>query len=114
MDMKPYGLGDWTVLTPPHRRLDASIAEPLTQAFAAAARSGSVRFVIDLSAVDFMDSAGLGSLVFFRKRLGAQGQVVIAGAQQEVATILKITHLDRVFRLIPTSAAVRQLSVANT
>ena len=59
---------------------------------------GEHDFVIDLSAVPFMDSSGLATLVklFKRIRIG-HGNVRLAGLRPEILKIFQITRLDRVF-----------------
>lgn len=66
---------------------------------------GEHNFVIDLSAVPFMDSSGLATLVqlFKRVRVGA-GDVRLCGLQPNVQRILELIRLDRVFDVFPTSA----------
>ena len=100
MDLKTRKLGDWKVLTPGETRLDAYVAEGFKKALAEAISDGTKCLIMDLSGVEFMDSSGLGALVYCRQRIAEGGQIVIAGAQQEVATIMRLTRLDKVFLLV--------------
>jgi anti-sigma B factor antagonist len=55
--------------------------------------------VVDLSAVTFMDSSGLGALIAGLKRARqAQGDLRIAGANEQVLTVLRLTNLDKVLK----------------
>ena len=55
--------------------------------------------VVDLSAVTFMDSSGLGALIAaLKKARQAHGDLRIAGANEQLITVLKLTNLDRVLR----------------
>jgi anti-anti-sigma factor len=57
-------------------------------------QTGCHRFVIDMSGVDFIDSACIGSLVTFLieiDKLG--GKLMLAGCQPNVEELLKITGL---------------------
>jgi anti-sigma B factor antagonist len=65
-------------------------------------RRGVTRFVIDLSGVEFIDSTGLGALVAVLKVSG-RGGMVVAGAQDSVVTLFKLTRMDKVFRMFPSS-----------
>jgi len=66
--------------------------------------------VLDLSAVDRIDSTGLGVLVGARKRLRAgNGQLRLAAASGNVARVLHATGLDRVLPLYPDVASALEL-----
>lgn len=56
--------------------------------------TGCVRFVIEMSGVDFLDSACIGSLVTFLIELDRHGgKLMLAGCTRTVAELLKITGL---------------------
>ena len=58
------------------------------------------RVVVDLEAVDFLDSAGLGILVGGLKRARTHGgEVELVCSSQDVLKPLEITGLDRVFTI---------------
>ena|SRR3990167_6321807 len=58
------------------------------------------RVVLDLSGVDFIDSACLGALIAVARRLREKGgDVKISGLNAEVKSIFQITRLDRVFEV---------------
>ena len=62
--------------------------------------SPSRRAVLDLTAVDFIDSACLGALIAVTRRLREQGgDIKISGLSAEVKSIFQITRLDRVFEV---------------
>lgn len=63
---------------------------------------GDQRFVVDLTGVPFMDSSGLAVLVstFKRVRIG-EGDVRLAGLQEDVQRVFQLVRLDRVFDLFP-------------
>lgn len=68
--------------------------------------------VLDLSAVEFMDSAGIGVLVSLFKAQRQRGQrLVFAGVRVGVAAVLELLKLDRIFVCLPdVDSAVRALS----
>ena len=60
------------------------------------------RIVVDLEAVDFLDSAGLGILVGGLKRARTKGgELELVCTSQDVLKPLEITGLDRVFTIHP-------------
>jgi len=55
------------------------------------------RIVVDLSAVDFIDSSGLGALIGGLKAARQEGgDLRIACAGDQVKAVLKLTNLDRI------------------
>ncbi len=83
----------------PTGRLDllsaAQIKERLSQEIAA----GHKRLVVDLNAVAFIDSSGLGALIGGLKAARmAGGDLRIARASDQALVILKLTTLDRVMK----------------
>lgn len=61
---------------------------------------GAKKLVVDLSATDYMDSAGLGTLVGLLKRLKeAGGAMAIAGPQPRVNRLFQITGLNQIFSI---------------
>lgn len=68
-------------------------------------RGGTSYFVVDLSEVGFVDSAGLATLVRLYKRVRiGEGDVRLAGVPASVLEILDLTRLSRVFDIFPTTA----------
>ena len=62
------------------------------------------RIGVDLSNVDFMDSSGLGALVSILKTVRPSGDLVLYGMRSSVQEILRLTHLDAVFRCVEKEA----------
>jgi len=66
-------------------------------------QTGCARFVIDMSSVDFLDSACIGSLVTFLIELDKTGgKLMLAACQPTVADLIKITGLNTHIALIPS------------
>lgn len=72
--------------------------------FQAAVRAESARLVVlDLTEVPFMDSAALGSVVNAHvSYINHQRRLRLVGVSERVATLLKVTNVDRVFAIYPT------------
>jgi len=61
------------------------------------------RVVVNLSAVAYMDSSGVASLVKLLSRTRKQGiSLALAGLGERVRSIFEITRLDTVFETYPT------------
>jgi anti-sigma B factor antagonist len=74
---------------------------------------GNRSIVLDLGAVTFIDSSGLGALVSILKVIGKNGDIVLCGTRGTVASMFKLTRMDKVFRIFADSeAAVAALSQA--
>jgi anti-anti-sigma factor len=72
----------------------------------------STAVVIDLSQVPYMDSAGLGSLLGVYASCQRHGRGFgIAGSQDRIRTLFKVTHVDGMIPSFDTvETAERQLS----
>jgi anti-sigma B factor antagonist len=63
--------------------------------------------IVDLSAVEFIDSSALSVLIRGRKlALERDGNLVLVGSAERTHKMLRITQLDRVFDLYPTADLV--------
>ncbi len=72
--------------------------------------AGHPGVVLDLTAVDRIDSAGMGVLVAALKRLRARnGQLRLAAARGDVARALHFTGLDKVLPLYPDVVSALEL-----
>jgi len=75
---------------------------------------GNNRIILNLEAVDFMDSAGLGELVRTHASIRSHGgQLKLVHPSENVHKLLKITKLDRVFEIEPDEeSALRSIHQA--
>lgn len=81
-------------------RLTLVSASQLKSAITEAVDAGRTRVVVDLTAVGFMDSSGLGVLVAGLKKARQEGgDLRLTGVNQQVATVLELTNLDRVLHV---------------
>lgn len=66
------------------------------------------QILVDLSAVQYMDSSGLALFIEALQRIGAYGgQLALFGLQDSVKHIFEVSRLDQVFRIFPDEAAAR-------
>lgn len=83
---------------------DASLTEneSLRKALEPALESKPGCVVLDLSALEFINSLGLGALVEFRQELTRHGaQLRLAGATEQIGEILRKTRLVELFPPYP-------------
>jgi len=76
-----------------------------------ASLSPGAHLLIDLSAISFIDSAGLGVLATAARRVrAAGGTVLLVVGDHNVLKVLRITGLDRYFELrTPDEEPIREL-----
>jgi anti-sigma B factor antagonist len=77
-------------------RIDAAGAVPFKDQILQLADGGTGRVVLDLSAVDFLDSSGLGALVAIRRMLGGRA-LDLMSPTPPVVRVLRLTRMDMVF-----------------
>ncbi len=96
-----------TVVVAPRQRIDAFNAPELRAALDQQLEGGARRFVLDLTNVPFLDSAGMAVLVRLLKRSRDQGgDVRLVWPTEEAARrIIKLTKFDRVFTMAETTEA---------
>lgn len=95
------------VVAAPRERIDAFSSPALRAVFEEQLERGVCRFVVDLSAVPFLDSAGMAVLVSLLKRARQQGGDVrlVWPAEEAARRILRLTKFDRVFSMSETAEA---------
>jgi anti-sigma B factor antagonist len=97
--------GNTTVVAPQGPRLDAEVAGVFRAALLELIEQGRGNLIVNLNAVDFIDSSGLGALVAALKRLkqsGQEGDIKLAHVRPTVQGVLEIIRLHRVFAHYPS------------
>lgn len=88
------------VLRPVGRFVTGSDAE-LVSAKAYVQAAGVQKAVIDMSALAYIDSTGLAFVVELHKAMQARGgQLVLAGANERVREVLRLTRIDDIVCLL--------------
>ena len=78
--------------------IDVYTAPRLRQAIIDLVDGGAAHIIVDMSAVDFLDSTGLGVLVGGLKRVKVKdGSLSIVTSQDKILKIFDITGLNKVF-----------------
>ena len=101
--------GDVLIVSVKRARIDAEVANDFRDCLARVVSEGHKRFVLDLSATEFVDSSGLGAIVSTLRSAGSDGEVVISGAKNTVRTLFKMTRMDKVFKMTETDAQAVEL-----
>jgi anti-sigma B factor antagonist len=64
---------------------------------------GQNRVIFDFSGVDYLDSAGIGTLVSCLTKIkNSGGEMRLAGLKAMVAGVFKLTKIDTIIKLFPT------------
>jgi len=84
-------------------RLDSSNSSALKAEFLILAQPDVETLIVDLSEVQSIDSAGLSALLLAERQQSAHGgELRLAGVNENVRSLLRLTQLDRVFQSYPT------------
>ena len=96
-------------------RIDAISAPRVKEELQELVESGQVRLIVNLDAIGFIDSAGLGVLVScLRRCASAGGDLRLAEVPSFCRSIFELTRLTRVFDVTETEeAALAALTTAN-
>ena len=93
----------------PAGEIDLQNSPSLRTALLALAEKKPKRVLVDLSAVSYVDSSGVGTLVEFKRRLErGGGKVILAGLQPRVRSVFEITKLDQFFDIVATLDEARK------
>jgi anti-sigma B factor antagonist len=95
-------MGDVLVAKVLDSRIVADVAPRFKHQLIDYISEGNRTIVLDLKAVSFIDSSGLGALVSSLKAIGSGGDLVLCGTGGTVASMFKLTRMDKVFRMFGT------------
>lgn len=96
MNLEEADQGTYVVLAP-EGKFNLVAAPAIKSRIDDLVAAGKTRIVVDMHAVDFIDSSGLGALIGGLKSARQQGgDVRIAAAGDQVRAVLKLTNLDRI------------------
>jgi anti-sigma B factor antagonist len=85
--------------------IDVYTAPKLRERLIGLVESGSSQLIVDMEAVEFLDSTGLGVLVGGLKRVRAHdGWIDLVCTQSRILRIFRITGLNKVFNIYDTVA----------
>jgi anti-sigma B factor antagonist len=114
MQMTASDVGSDLIVVVEDTRIDAAVALRFKDRMLELTESPAKRVILDLSAVEFLDSSGLGAVVGSMKQLGRDRQLVLAGLTPTVDKVFRITRMDRVFPIfVDTDAALQDAAHAS-
>ncbi len=87
--------------------VDLRSAPQLRRQLLSAPRTGDGSLLVDLSGVEYMDSSGVGTLVYVKREVeDRKGKVILIGLQPRVRSVLEITRLDKFFNIVDSTDEV--------
>ncbi len=90
-------------------QIDATTSPEIKVALHQLIEQGFLKIIIDLYQISFIDSSGLAALVSgLRLVREKEGKIVLCGVQAQAQTLFRLTMLDRIFDILPTSAEAKQ------
>lgn len=109
LEINESSLSEKSVLITIVGRLNATSTQTLKTRLKQLVDGNKVELILDMRAVSFIDSSGLASLVSGLKLARERGGWLrLAGVNEQVASIFKMTLLDRVFELYPNVDAAKK------
>ena len=84
-----------------HGEIDLATVNSLRSAITKAMQAGANHLTLNLDAVTYIDSSGLGTLIGAHKRLASSGgTLTVRCSQARILRLLSLTGLDRVLTVI--------------
>lgn len=103
MNLVPHTRGDDLLIVVEERRIDAAVAVQFKDEMRRLTADADARVILDLGAVEFLDSSGLGALVAAMKQLRGGRRLELAALTPTVEKVFRLTRMDTVF-IIHTTA----------
>ena len=102
MTLASKDIGTARIIVVEDTRIDAAMAIQFKEDIRQMTADGPARVILDLGAVDFIDSSGLGAIVGAMKQLGAESRMDLAGLSTTVSKVFRLTRMDTVFQIFET------------
>jgi len=97
MDIQCKDVNNWTVVRVQGERLDVKSVPRFKECISPLINQ-HIQVVLDMSAVQFVDSTGIGVLLQFMKQLNeVEATLKLCGIQQQVDAMFKLVHMDTMF-----------------
>lgn len=83
----------------------ATTAQEILQQFNDLVETKAKILLVDLSAVDFLDSSGLGTLVSMHTKMRLSGgKLYLCGAREQARCLFDISDMDQIFDIFESEA----------
>jgi len=90
-----------TILLIKEDRIDIQNASQLQEKLLDLIYQGQNQLLLDLQKVSFIDSSGLGALVFsLREARKSKGTIKVSGLSEHVSSMFTITRLNKIFEIL--------------
>lgn len=94
------------VVISPAGRLDAETAPELQDQVVAQVDAGETAVLLDLSALDYVSSAGLRAILVAAKKLQeAKGKLALCGLSEQIAKVFEVSGFDTILDVHPDQSA---------
>ena len=104
---------NYSIVTSNVEKLDASNAPDLKSELVLINKKSVNNIIIDLTNTKYCDSSGLSAILIGNRLCkDSSGALVICGLQANVAKMIKISQLDKVFNIAPNLDAAEKMIVA--
>ncbi|MGP6086993.1 STAS domain-containing protein [Antarctobacter jejuensis] len=105
MELITHSLNGVDVITVDASRIDASVAIQFKDRMREVLAVEKPRHILDLHRVDFIDSSGLGAIVAAMKLMPKGGKLELAGLTPAVDKVFRMTRMDSIFAIHPSTDA---------
>lgn len=102
MNLTAEPLDNCLVITVDEPRIDAAAAMEFKEKMRGLLEEGPERFILNMSAVDSIDSSGLGAIVAAMKMLGPDRKLELCALSNKVKTVFRLTRMDAVVTIHTT------------
>ncbi len=99
MDLTSSRQGAYHVITVNAARIDAAAAIAFKEALRAQTAEGTEDVLLDLGAVEFIDSSGLGAIVAALKLVGPSRRLDLARLTPDVQKVFRLTWMNTIFTI---------------
>lgn len=91
---------NYTLISVSGRLIEKSQADGLIKEFEDLNDNGKKKYLMDLAALDYVNSTGLNLLIgMFTQARNAGGELVIGGISPKVKKLMVMTKLDSIFKI---------------
>ena len=97
MQFELSNLDDYSIININELRMDAYLAPAFKDFCNKKIKAITTPIIIDLSNIRFMDSSGLGALIFCLKQSDGKYPVILIGANEAVCDLLELTSMHKLF-----------------
>lgn len=102
MNLTAETLDNCLVIKVDEPRIDAAAALDFKERMRDLIGDGPERFILDMEAVDSIDSSGLGAIVAVMKLVGGDRKLELCALSTKVKTVFRLTRMDAVVTIHST------------